>query len=646
VTGTDVTTTDDEVPGDDSHGCEIPSDEIPGDEIDEVREPSRNIRMVATAIVIIPFVTAVLRAVRSDWFPVGDNALLFIRTRDVWTEDHPFLGSWTSASLSVGENMNNPGALYDWLVAPFAHLLAPGPAAAIGVALINIVMVCVISAAAHRVGGWAFQRWVLLATALMAWSMGSELLIDIWQANALIFAFIALLIIGVGIAAGDDGLLPWAAFITTLLLQTHISYAYILVFLVLGVVGVRVWLRHEIDSSAWRRPVGVSAAIIAVLWAPSVWEQFFGTGKGNMSRLLGNSSGGDFSLGLDNAAQIVGSLGVRPPFWGRSGYSTTVVVTKITETAEGQTLDVPGVLPLWAASLGLTILVAMLAGLAWLAHAGRRRPETAAGILAIVVLFGSVLALSRLTIGTVGLSPHHVRWAWPLMAFVHLVIVWLAVSAWQARRRQEVSPDQRLDRGIDIVVGVLIVVVSALNIPFLAQPSGPTAEFRTLPTMNRIEPQLEQLDGFAPVLYDISTLRIYEPYSSTMMMWLQEREIEFRVDNEGMIRQLGEARRADGTEPTRIFQLEGVAARTFRGPECLLAEASLLTNDDDTAVRQLIEDAAAELAPAIGTDPESAFDAIVRREFDLFEPAQQARVDIWIDSAYALFADGDICDML
>jgi hypothetical protein len=608
-------------------------------------EPSRRIRLAATGIVIVPFLTAVLRALRSDWFPVGDNALLFIRTRDVLTEDHPLLGSWTSASLSVGENMNNPGALYDWLVAPFAHVLPPGPAAAIGVALINIAMVCVISAAAHRVGGWAFQRWALLATAIMAWSMGSELLIDIWQANALIFAFIALLVIGIGVAAGDDGLLPWAAFVTTLLLQTHISYAYIFVFLVLGVAAIRIWQRREIDSSGWRRPVGVSAAIIGVLWAPSLWEQFFGQGKGNMSRLLGNSSGGDFSLGLDNAARIVASLGVRPPFWGRSGYSTTGVVTKITETADGRTLDVPGVVPLWAAVLGLSALVAVLAALVFVSHRAERRPETAAGILAIVVLLGSVLALSRLTIGSVGLSPHHVRWAWPLMAFVHLVIVWIAASALLGRRSNE-EPDRRADRGIDVVVVVLLVLVSALNIPFLAQPSGPTAEFRTLPTMQRIEPQLEQLAGFDPVLYDISTLRIYEPYSSTMMMWLQERGIEFRVDDDGMVRQLGDARRADGSEPTRIFQLEGVAARTFDGPECLLAEASLLTAEDDASVRQLIEDAAAELAPAIGTDPESAFAAIVRREFDLFEPEQRARVDVWIDSAYALFADGEICDTL
>ena len=650
VTGVDVTAAEGKVrcDGNDGygdHGNEVSGSEMRDKKVD-VAEPSRRLRMAATAIIIVPFVTAVLRALRSNWFPIGDNALLFIRTRDVWTDNHPFLGSWTSASLSVGEDINNPGALYDWLVAPFAYFLAPGPAAAIGVALINIAMVCVISAAAHRVGGWAFQRWALLATALMAWSMGSELLIDIWQPNALIFAFIALLIIAVGIAAGDDGLLPWAAFTATLLLQTHISYAYIFVFLLLGVGGVRIWKRHEVDSSQWRRPVSMSIAIIAVLWAPSLWEQFFGTGKGNMSRLLGNSSGGDFTLGLGNAAQIVASLGVRPPFWGRAGYSTTVVGTKITETTEGRTLDVPGVLPLWAAVLGLTVLTAILIGLTWLAHNGRRRAEATAGIVAIVVLIGSVLALSRLTIGLVGLSPHHVRWEWPLMAFVHLVIVWLGVSAWEARQCQKVGLAGRLDRRINIVVGVLIVVVSAMNIPFLAQPSGPTADFKTSPTMSRIKPHLEQLDGFAPVLYDISTLRIYEPYSATMMMWLQEGDIEFRVDDEGMVRQLGEARRADGTEPTRIFQLEGVAARTFGGPECLLAEASLLTTDADAAVRQLIEDAAAELAPAIGTDLESAFDAIIRREFDLFEPEQRALVDIWIDSAYALFAEGDICGAL
>lgn len=601
-------------------------------------EPPRWIRLIATGVVIIPIVTAVLRALRNDWFPIGDNALLFIRTRDVLTEDHPYLGSWTSASLSVGENMNNPGAMYDWLIAPFAHLLAPGPAAAIGVATVNIAMICLISASAHRIGGWAFQRWALLFAAVLAWAMGSEMLFDIWQANALILPFFALLVLAIGVAAGDDGLLPWAAFVTSLLLQTHISYAYVFVFIVLGVGGVRIWQRERIDSSGWRRPVALSVGVLAVLWSLSVWEQFFGPGKGNMSRLLGNASGGDVSLGLGNAAKIVADLGVRRPFWGRSSYTTTVEGTRITEGPDGPTLDLPGLMPIWAAVLGLALLTALLVALTVGAHRRQRLLEAAAGSVSIVLLLGSVVALSRLTIGAVGISPHHVRWAWPMMAFVHLSLTVLAAGTW----KRTVT----VDRALTGAIGVIVVVVSLWNVQFLAQPSGPTADIDTMSTMRRIEPQLDVLDAHQPVFYDVSNVRVFEPFSSTMMMWLQERDIEFRVDDEGMIRQLGEARRADGGEPTTVFQLEGTDARAYDGPGCVVAAASDLTDEDADAVRDLVATAAVELALAIGTSTDEAFDAILRREFDVFEPAQQRRVDAWIDTAYVLVGTGSVCDEL
>jgi hypothetical protein len=599
-------------------------------------EPARLIRVGATAFVIIPIITAVIRALRNEWFPIGDNALLFIRTRDVLTEDHPYLGSWTSASLSVGENMNNPGAMYDWLISPFAHLLPPGPAAAIGVAAVNIAAVCLISASAHRIGGWALQRWALLFTAFLAWAMGSEMLFDIWQANALILPFFALLVLSVGVADGDDGLLPWAAVVTSLLLQTHISYAYVFVFIVLGVGGVRISQRGRIDSSGWRRPIALTTGVLVVLWSLSVWEQFFGPGKGNMSRLLGNASGGDFSLGLGNASQIVADLGVRPPFWGRSSYTTTVEITKITEGPDGRTLDLPGLMPTGVAVLGILALAAALVTLTVLAHRGERHLEAAAGVVATVVLFGSVVALSRLTIGVVGISPHHVRWAWPMMAFVHFALVILAAGAW---KRTEAA-----DRTLTGLIGVVAVVATLWNVQFLAQPSGPTADIATMPTMQRVEPLLEVLAAHQPVLYDVSTVQVFEPYSSTMMMWMQERDIEFRVDDEGMIRQLGEARRVDGTEPTTIFQLQGSGARTYEGPACVVAESSSLTDTDDASVRTLVEQAAGDLAVAIGTSPDQAFFALMRREFDVFEPDQQRRVDIWIDSAYVLFATGSVCE--
>ncbi|MFK7919517.1 MAG: hypothetical protein AB8G14_15690 [Ilumatobacter sp.] len=602
----------------------------------ETSEPAKALRVLATAGVIVPFLTAALRALRNDWFPIGDNALLFIRTRDVLTEDHPYLGSWTSASLSVGENMNNPGAMYDWLMSPFAHALGPGPAAAIGVATINIAMICLISATAHRIGGWALQRWALLFSALLAWAMGSEMLIDIWQANALIFPFLALLVLSVGVAAGDDWLLPWAGAVTSLLLQTHISYAYVFVFIVIGVGAARVWQRREIDTVEWRRPVALSLGVVGVLWALSFWEQFFGPGKGNMSRLLGNASGGDFSLGLSNASKIVADLGVRPPFWGRSSYTTTVEITKITNGPNGATLDLPGLLPTGVAVLGILLLATSLAALTVAARRAGRHLEASAGVVATVVLLGSVLALSRLTIGAVGISPHHVRWAWPMMAFVHFTLFVLAVGAW---RRSD-----RTDRHLTSTLIVVAVAAGAWNVQFLAQPSGPTADIATMPTMRRVEPQLEVLAAHQPVLYDVSTLLVFEPYSSTMMMWMQERGIEFRVDDEGMIRQLGEARRADGTEPTTVFQLQGSTARTYSGPGCVVAESSGLSSADAQDVSELFTAAADQLSIANATSPQEAFDALLRREFDVFEPEQQRRVDIWIDSAYILYGTGSVCN--
>ena len=131
--------------------------------------------------------------------------------------------------MSVGRNVNNPGALYDWLLAPFAHVLPPGPGAAIGVASVNAGAVVGTALAARHVGGARFERWAVLACAGLSWAMGSELLIDIWQAHALLLPFVCCLVLLVGVAAGRDRCLPWAVAVASLLVETHISYAYIVV---------------------------------------------------------------------------------------------------------------------------------------------------------------------------------------------------------------------------------------------------------------------------------------------------------------------------------------------------------------------------------------------------------------------------------
>ncbi len=592
-------------------------------------EPSKALRVVGTVLVIFPIIVSVIRSLRDDWFPIGDNALLFIRAADVGTEHHPFLGSWTSASLSVGEDMNNPGAMYDWLIAPFAHLLPPGPAAAIGVATINIAMIVGISVVSHRLGGWMLQRWALLLTAVLAWSMGSQLLIDIWQPNALLFAFLLFLLLAVGLASGDDHLLPWAAALGSLILQTHISHGYIFVFVIGGAIGARLWLRPPTD---WKRPVAITAIVLGAAWSLSIWEQLFGSGKGNAARLLGNSAGGDLSLGFVDAIRIVGSVAALPPWWGQSGYTETVPITRLDES--GQLRDIVGLPPLWLAGLGFLVVMAVLAWLTVTAHRLQLDRQAAAGAIATVVLVGSVLALSRLTIGAVGLSPHHVRWVWPMMVFVHLTGAWLIISVWRAHR-----PDPAADRRHGVLIMGIAAITTVLNIPFLAQPSGPTFEVATMPVMRQIEPAIEQLDGFGPVVYDVSNVRIFEPYSSTMMMWMQARNIEFRVDDDIMVRQLGNNRRADGTETTTVFQLQGAQARSYEGPACVIGIASALSAPDDAAMAALVEQRSIELGVGV--------DAIVNREVavpGLTDVGEQSQFDLWVDTAFALLAEGDACN--
>jgi hypothetical protein len=79
----------------------------------------RGLLLVVTVLAVLPVVVATVRAAARGWLPVGDNAYFAIRARDVLTEHHPLLGTWTSASVSAGTDFNNPGPLlFDLLAIP------------------------------------------------------------------------------------------------------------------------------------------------------------------------------------------------------------------------------------------------------------------------------------------------------------------------------------------------------------------------------------------------------------------------------------------------------------------------------------------------------------------------------------------------
>ncbi len=559
-------------------------------------EPSPWVRRAILAVAVMPIIAAVVRALSNDWFPIGDNALLYIRVVDVLTEHHPWLGSWTSASLSVGENMNNPGPIYADLVAPFAKLFAPGPGAAIGVGVVNLFTVVGISAAARRIGGWALQQWAILAAAALSWSMGSEMLFDIWQAHALLLPFLLLLVLLLGVTDGQTWCIPWALAVISVLVQTHISFAYILAVLCpVAAVGYHL-VRRRRPHLAWRdvwrsRVVLLTALGMFALWAQTLYEQFFGPGKGNLSRLAGNTGGGSLQVGAEKALGITARLFVLPPWWMRSGFSTSVPNTTLTGTPEQPRLELPG-LPGAAVSAVLVLgLVGLLVGLVVLHRRRGAHLLAAACVLAVAGVVGSALSVSQLTVGRVGFSSHHVRFLWPIAVFVHVAIGWSVVHLLaRSERSQRVAT-------WSLITATALLSVAA--VPYHAQPQGPVAFYSAMPALRRVLPELEKLRAVQPVLYDVSQVRIFEPFSSTVMMGLQDLDIEFRVDDEVMVRQLGEGRRADGTEPARIFQVQGSPALLSNNDFCLIALASDLPADEEGVAIEYADQMAAEVASGL-----------------------------------------------
>ncbi|MEO6652937.1 MAG: hypothetical protein ABIP17_09805 [Ilumatobacteraceae bacterium] len=552
------------------------------------------LRWALRIAIVVPMAVAAARAVSAGWFPVGDSALLAIRAHDVGTADHPLLGSWTSASLTLGTNVNNPGPLYPDLLAPFMWTLGRwssiGTGVAVGVASVNAGFALLTAWVGDRLGGWRVERWALLLVAALSWSMGSELLIDIWQPHALLIPFACLLLVTVGLLDDEWRLFPLWLGIASLIVQTHIGYVYVIG--VLGVVvvvhGVLALRRADLTVGRFtrNRTVRWSSAVVGLAWLQPVIEQCFGEGRGNLLRLAANANGGDVTIGGRTAVELVALVVALPPWWTRFGFADSVVSTPLTPSPDGPVLMVPG-LPGLLVSVGSIVLVVALLGA--LTVLLRRRGATTAAGATLISLIGVVTGVATLTVQTVsvvGLGSHHVRWLFVLALFVHLSILWAIV---------ELLPDVPRPAVARIVIPTAITLLCMANVPFFAQDLGPTADRAASETLDRTFDDLTAFTPGGPVRYDVGNLRPFEPWSSAVQMRLVELGIEFHVADEGVVRQLGNRRRADGSDVTTVSEIERGAALTYDGPGCVLSIASPLDPSDERVVDAVIASAVDDL---------------------------------------------------
>jgi hypothetical protein len=559
--------------------------------------------LVIRLLVVLPIVIAAVRAVATGWFPVGDSGLLAVRAADVGTADHPWLGSWTSASLALGVDVNNPGPLYHDLIAPFmwtvGRIAGYGAGVAVGVATVNVLFVLGTLVAAHRIGGWRMERWIALVLAALIWAMGSQLLIDIWQPHALLVPFVCLLVLTVGLITGSWRLMPWWILVVSVIVQTHVAYVYVVA--ALTVVVVAVGIRRLVADAAHaetsfgvvlagvvRTPIALASVLVAALaWIQPVIEQVAGPGEGNLQRLATSAGGGELTVGAGTAAKIVAALTAVPPFWARWGWEDTVPSTALTPTAEGPRLVVAGLPGAALAVIGLGLLASVLVALVVLLRSPAQRHARAASALSLLCLTVAVVGVSIQTVTLTGLGNHQVRWIFALAVFVHVCILWglaeLAVERHPAIRRGE-----------PVLIAVIVALVVA-SVPFHAHDLGPTADRDAARTLERVFDDLTEFEPGGPVNYDTSNLRVFEPYSGAVLMRLRELGVPFRFGAEGDIRQFGEHRRADGSEVGTLRQYESVEALLYAGDGCTVSLRSRLSPDEEATVDDLIDAARDDL---------------------------------------------------
>jgi hypothetical protein len=515
---------------------------------------ARWLALVCVAAALLPIVVATARAVADDWVAVGENAYFALRADDVASDDHPWLGTWTSASLSVGVDMNNPGPLYfDALAIPVK--LGGDAGLAVGVALLNAAAVVGIAAIAWRQAGARAVVPAMLAAGGLGWAMGSELLFDPWQPNALMLPFLCFLMLVWGLTNGDTWLLPWTAALATYIVQTHIGFVVVVPILGawgVGLLAVRLWRTRRDQPERWpaERRRALRATAVAVVatsagWAQTVHEQFFGPGTGNLSRLAEGAGEPQTRVGVRDGARVVADVVALPPWWGRPSMSDALTMAN----------PLPS---LRSSVLGLLAVALVLVGAALWSRRRRDGVATSAVATALVVFVVTPAAVTTTPEGVLGLAAHHVRWLWPVALFLTFAVVMAVLPPLtDGRPRRLATP-----AGASLAaVAVAVVVLGALALPHDNAGAGPSAEADAMPSIRALRPQIETLRDERGVLFDVNELNFGDSFSVPLMYELERLGAPWFVDDPSLPRQVGDSRTWRGSASVRMYLLEGEAAR-------------------------------------------------------------------------------------
>lgn len=491
---------------------------------------------------VVPIVVAAVRATMRGWTPTGDDAYSAVRAWDVFSTHVPLLGTWSSASQYTGHQINHPGPLQFDLLAVPVRLLGHGPGTALGTMLVNCACVVVAVWLAARVAGSVGAGWTAACSALLAWSMGSELLFDPWSQHAPLLPFFLCLVAAWAATAGNLAALPVMVVAGSFALHTHLSYSILVpgicaVAYVIALAGlVRSGRAAGLSTGDVRRRVLrwslVTSVAGLVVWSQPLIEQFTAEGEGNLAALRHSLSAEAQHPTLSQTIVALGGTVALPPLFLPPSFGSPT----FSVYGEGR--------PVWLAATGLIVLAATLALVGVRAAQRGSRAVAAGTVCALVVLLLGLVTTLQMPI-RMGFAPTYLRWMWPLSAFVWAVLGLGVVN--ELRGRWPLASRRALP-----ALAVVTVVAAVAALP--TADNGANYASWQVEAFEAVEDDVRAaVAGKGPVLVEFSYAPGSHQVGAALAGTFQRAGVAFTVRNDTLVRQFGPERRFEpGSARTRV----------------------------------------------------------------------------------------------
>jgi hypothetical protein len=419
----------------------------------------------------LPIVVATVRAVVEGWAPLGDDALIAVRSYEVLTAHPPLLGMPSTGPTGVlDEQTFHLGPLLFWLLAVPAHFLGPS-SVAVTAGLLNLACVMGSVGLAQRRGGRPLMFATAIALPVMLASLPAENYSDVWNPAVAVLPFTLLLFLAWSLACGDYRLLPLTVLVASFVVQCHLIFLVpALGAVTVGLAGL-ILLRPRPSRQRVRGWVVAAVMVGLACWSGPLIDQAFNR-PGNLVQLARAAQSDDATLGPGIGARaVVRATGV-PPWWLRPPRGALQRIADL-DTSPGP--------------LAIASSLAVVAGLLAVAVAGwrrRRRDLLAAGTLGLAVCVAIALATASVPSASYASTGYGLWWASAAGMWVWLALGWsAAVLVAQARPAPAPRPALALAAALGASAAAGIAVAVAAD-----PPEEPFRQLRTV--TDRLEVEL------------------------------------------------------------------------------------------------------------------------------------------------------------